>query len=372
MTSDEEPIAFWSYTHRDNELENGKIRRLADAIANEFELLTGRRLEIFVDSSAIDWGDEWKKVIDNALTRTAFFIPLLTPLYLKSEQCRREFIQFIGRATSVDARDLVLPIYYADASEIAAVETTDEVARLAQDIQWQDWRTLRLADESGREYRVAVNILAKRLADLSERFSDSPLIDPLDSDFDDSLGPMDHIGRAEGSIQRIGPTLTAVQAQVQLISAASTAATEKMVESDKHGGGMRGRLVVLNSFSQEITEPADLINTGGAEFSRLVIDSDPGMQALIRGLLVEELSLEQKAERDELFETIRTTATSAAEMADSLKGFVTSINSVQSMSRVVRTPLQRMRAGLAAIIDGVGVLTGWAELIDQSIADGST
>ncbi|WP_149030417.1 hypothetical protein [Kitasatospora sp. MBT66] len=79
--ADNEPSGFWSYTHRDNDLDGGRILRLAEAIRNEFEIITGNELKVFVDSKSISWGDEWKLRIDTAIFGITFLIPVMTPRF---------------------------------------------------------------------------------------------------------------------------------------------------------------------------------------------------------------------------------------------------------------------------------------------------
>jgi hypothetical protein len=54
--------AFWSYTHVDNAADGSRILRLAERIKDEFALLTGEDLELFVDHESLKWGDEQPRV----------------------------------------------------------------------------------------------------------------------------------------------------------------------------------------------------------------------------------------------------------------------------------------------------------------------
>lgn len=87
---------FWSYVHADDEAEGGRIACLARDVSSQFEMLTGDTLELFLDRDAIKWGDDWKNKVDSSLASVAFFIPVLTPRYFKSPECRRE-LQFFAR-----------------------------------------------------------------------------------------------------------------------------------------------------------------------------------------------------------------------------------------------------------------------------------
>jgi len=80
---------FWSYAHADDKNDGGAVVRLAKRVMSEYALLSGEWLRLFIDRD-LEWGDEWKRRIDQALQETTFFIPIITPTYFISEECRRE------------------------------------------------------------------------------------------------------------------------------------------------------------------------------------------------------------------------------------------------------------------------------------------
>src|SRR4051794_3545309 len=104
--------AFWSYAHEDDDLDGGAILVLAERLASEFALITGEKLNLFVDRTGISWGEEWRVRIDNALVQTTFFIPVITPRYFTRDECRRELLAFHAQARSLEISELVLPILY--------------------------------------------------------------------------------------------------------------------------------------------------------------------------------------------------------------------------------------------------------------------
>jgi hypothetical protein len=61
------PLGFWSYAHADDSAAHGGIVELAAQLSAEFDLLTGRQLDIFVDRSHIVWGEAWRERISTGL-----------------------------------------------------------------------------------------------------------------------------------------------------------------------------------------------------------------------------------------------------------------------------------------------------------------
>lgn len=87
---------FWSYVHADDEAEGNRISRLARDVAAQFQMLIGEPLDLRLDRDAIKWGEVWRDKIDLSLASVAFFIPVMTPRYFMSAECRRE-LQFFAR-----------------------------------------------------------------------------------------------------------------------------------------------------------------------------------------------------------------------------------------------------------------------------------
>jgi hypothetical protein len=137
---------FWSYVRADDEADDGRITRLASLVRDEYALLTGEDIAVFVDRESLSWGDEWQRRIDEALEGTAFFIPVLTPRYFRSSACRRELLTFAGHAKSLHVSELLLPLLYVDVPSLFDEESDDEAIALIARMQYEDWRELRLED----------------------------------------------------------------------------------------------------------------------------------------------------------------------------------------------------------------------------------
>jgi hypothetical protein len=181
---DEVAAGFWSYAHDDNKLDGGAILELARLIKEEYDLLSGEPLELFVDRDSIAWGEEWRERVDSSLAQTTFFIPIITPRYFKRPECRRELLEFLAKARSLGVEELLLPILYIEIDDLSA-ENTDEVVALVAKTQYADWRTYRLIEPNSREYRTAVNALAHRLLGTARKVAEAQLSRELSADGED-------------------------------------------------------------------------------------------------------------------------------------------------------------------------------------------
>jgi hypothetical protein len=163
---------FWSYVHADDAAEGGRITDLARHLQAQYEMLTGDALVLFLDRDALKWGDEWRNKVDESLAGIAFFIPLMTPRYFLSAECRRE-LQFVARvATRAGVQQLVLPLLYVDVQTLHDEASADDLVKLVRTFQRVDWRELRFADVTSERYRKAVAALAERLVDVNRQLEE--------------------------------------------------------------------------------------------------------------------------------------------------------------------------------------------------------
>lgn len=162
MNSYEKVVGFWSYTHRDDELNKGRIRELAKLISDEYEVITAEDLRIFVDKNDLEWGAEWRSRIEAALAGTTFCIPIVTPAFFKSPECRREVLTFSGHARSLGLEELLLPILYVKVPGLSE-DSPDEVMSLIANRQYVDWTKLRTEDSirlhTERQWRILLSAL---------------------------------------------------------------------------------------------------------------------------------------------------------------------------------------------------------------------
>ena len=141
----DDPIAFLSYVHSDDEHDKGRITGLRSRLEGEVKMHTGRRFQIFQDRNDLAWGQQWADRIDATLSEVTFLIPVITPSFMKSPACRKEYTTFLQREQSLGTNQLILPLYYLTTDEIENANTTDEIAISIRERQYSDWRGLRFS-----------------------------------------------------------------------------------------------------------------------------------------------------------------------------------------------------------------------------------
>jgi hypothetical protein len=348
---------FWGYVHVDDDQDHGRIRRLATAVKNEYSLITGQDLELFVDHD-IAWGEEWKARIDNALSATTFFIPIVTPRYFTSSECRRELLTFAGHARSLGRAELLMPIYYVTVPVLEGGEDPDdEAVALVKAMQWVDWRKLRLEAEDSPAYREEVHRLAGRLAEISASITvreEEARELPRAEAGDDDPGVVELVAEAEPAMLRFTEALEQLGPEMSAVGDIADAWSPRLERAAAKGAGPA--LLVFRGLANDLDAPAGRIHELGARWASELVTIDPAVLSLIR---LAEAGYWSDAESREFFSAIHEMKHAADEALAELRGLVSVIDQTGELSRDLRRPRKRMKEGLRSILDGQAILDEW-------------
>jgi hypothetical protein len=157
------PVAFLSYAHIDDEYHDGAITEFRKQLTRAVRVIAGQDFEIFQDRDGIEWGENWRETLGAALGAVRFLIPILTPSFFRSEECRKEVQAFLDREAASGRNDLILPIYYLESSMMEDKEQRahDKLASALASHQHRDWRSLRKEPFTSPKVKDALEGLAK-------------------------------------------------------------------------------------------------------------------------------------------------------------------------------------------------------------------
>ena len=111
---------FWSYARQDNQISDGKLNLLRLRIQAKLQGLVGTSpVDIWQDTSNLQYGDVWHEQITFNINRSSFFIPIITPSFLQSKYCCEETNQFLKREASLKRTDLIFPIFYLETGHLS-------------------------------------------------------------------------------------------------------------------------------------------------------------------------------------------------------------------------------------------------------------
>lgn len=385
---------FWSYAHADDSAEGGRITQLARNLQEEYSLVTAQEIQLFLDRDDLTWGDNWRKHIDEALAGITFFIPILTPRYFQSEECRRELLTFTQRARRAGLSELLLPILYTDVQGLDSASDDEALAAVAEH-QWEDWRTLRLEDSLSPSYRQGVNRLAARLVRISEEVATKPVgddfagadsstrllaeasraiatatgeepenrADPGGPDAEEP-GVLDVLADAEAALPRWNDTMEAIASVIEEIGRLTNAATTRMEESDARGKGFAGRVVATRDLAKALDAPADQLLALGSSYGSDLLAVDAGFLALIDLIAKGVENDEEKEQAREFAKTIRDLAATSATTVSEMREFSDTLEANAGFSRDLRPALRKMQSAIRRITDGQSVIDEWARRIN--------
>lgn len=156
------PFGFWSYVRRDDELSDGDISNLRALVEGYLERQTGETARIFQDTRAIEHGADWESETREALARANFFIPVLTPNYLRSLWCCKEVRFFLDRQKQLfethpdlPTRSRIFPILYTDIADVDSIQP--EIRDTLASLQFFDFTELQFLPSKSPEVRRAVS-----------------------------------------------------------------------------------------------------------------------------------------------------------------------------------------------------------------------
>lgn len=160
------PIAFFSYASFDDEEDQNQLTAFKTKLESEIRTQTGdKSFNIFQDRGGIKWGEAWRERLDEAIDQSTFLIVIVTPAYLKSEECRKEFNRFLKQEEKLNRSDLILPILYVKTAALKK-ESQNPIVQKLNKHQMMDWHDLRFK-------RLDDPIVRERIAEMAEMIAEA-------------------------------------------------------------------------------------------------------------------------------------------------------------------------------------------------------
>jgi TIR domain len=143
---------FLSYTRKKDQFQ--KVSSFRERLEHEVEMRSpGSR--VFQDTEHLLDGSHFPEVLAAELKGADVLLVLVSPAWLQSEWCRREFSLFTDDATDSTRLHRILPVLWVDTPEMNS-RSLDLVARTMANISYSDWRDLRYEnwDDSKNQRQV--------------------------------------------------------------------------------------------------------------------------------------------------------------------------------------------------------------------------
>jgi CheY-like chemotaxis protein len=171
------------------------------------QVVTGdTSFRIFQDVDGIEFGEQWQKKLDRVISGATFLIPILTPLFFRSDACRDELKKFMQHEKELGRDDLILPIYFVTTPLLEKDDLcrADSLASEISRRQRYDWRDEADLPANDPQVRRAIKDLSAKIDNALQR-THSPT-DRADLRFNDQqLDAASHKFRKEADLARCRP-----------------------------------------------------------------------------------------------------------------------------------------------------------------------
>lgn len=384
---------FLSYARSDDERELGRIKRLADRIMAEFETLTGLNIEIFVDRDRIQWGDSFRNKLEEALQETTFFIPVLTPTYFLRDECRKEMLDFVNGAKALGLNELLLSIRYVDVPDLRE-DSTDELKAIAAKMEYEDWTSIRLADEDSSQYRVSINKLAQRLVDLTQVLEDRGLVaekkalthatphapsassksekpqEATTGDLDEEAGLIDLLADLQPAMEEWGNTMTNYSEALEPFTQVMTIAAQDMVAANSAPNSFALKVLRARALALELDDPLQKIEALSKEYSANLMRLDPSVHALISAIetALSDEDVKEKLAAEDALKSLNEMVLGAIEGMDAAASSAESARANQNMSRDLRPIWRRFQDSTRNITDARYIVEKWTAGVNHLLS----
>jgi hypothetical protein len=168
---------FFSYNHRDAEVDPHIVEAFSSELEKRVDAkLVNARFEIWRDKEKLQVGDYWDQTIEGAIDSSDIFIVLLTPKWISSDYCRKEFEAFEKIEAARNSGGYVIPIYARDIKgqeKYLEAEQKELLARLMR-IQNQQVIPKQFARLSDHERIDLIEAVADPICDMLDRLREWP------------------------------------------------------------------------------------------------------------------------------------------------------------------------------------------------------
>ena len=129
---------------------------------------------VFQDKHHLSDGSHFPEALAAELNSADVFLALVSPAWLQSEWCRREFSIFTEDATNSLRLHKIVPVLWVETPEIDK-RSLDLVARTMANISYSDWRDLRYENWDNSDNQRQVGKLAESIRTLVQEVPNAKL-----------------------------------------------------------------------------------------------------------------------------------------------------------------------------------------------------
>jgi hypothetical protein len=355
--------SFWSYVHDDDDALFGKIRDLKEDIRKIYKLMTGDRIEIFMDRDDIGWGQQWDQVINLGITRTVFMMPVVTPSYFQSSACRDELLKFDALCTRRGLTDLILPVVFTGLERIS-VDSDDEVVRIIANAQYEDFTEIWPYARGGEQWMLAVRRLVTELVKaerrMDERLTELAGASPVLVDDDPEEIADEDRGIAEYMAEIVPVSKAAKealnQATVEFREFSSAFAATPLASDGAPSSDPRRIQAHIAITAAAVKEPAKKFEAAGSA----ALDKVSEANSVVLGIRQSVAGMHNRAIEEAFLQSLGSLAP-VQEAVQQMNEMIRQISDLERLSSVLRKELRPARRGMQFLRDAGRLVVAWSE-----------
>lgn len=364
---------FLSYARADEDVY-GMVRPFKQLLGHFIHAKSGLHVRAFLDQDNLRWGELWEDALDREILKASVFIPLLSPNYLASENCRKEFLLFQNSAKNLGVNELLLPVLLLDAPAIFNSSSEDQIVQGASSRQWEIIESAILSDASSSEWKRGMAHLAGRFVDAYNHSASilanqsdntqlgtigNPESDPEDLGADEETD--DGPGLAE-TTESINQNVARFTASAKNLLPAMSQLGSIATESTSNIDNMRSTkdfLAWTHRTAEKFQAPSQLIKSYGEEMFDAVQALDVDVKRLRQQ--AEALAPHSPNVVDSYNQLIRPLV-EMDDVSGPLFYLLDQMNPAEQVSAALRRALKPARIGITRIADADQIVRSWRPL----------
>ncbi|GAB2750564.1 toll/interleukin-1 receptor domain-containing protein [Amycolatopsis magusensis] len=371
---DNDVSVFVSYAHKDDESSHGRVKKLAEGIADTYASLTGLTVGIFFDTDSIRLGENWRDRIRAGLNNATVLLAFISPSYLRSRACREELASFFAFLPSQQGRKLVIPILLFPQERIERYFSSDDLWSEIQELQWKDASGLRSEEPGSPTWMLAIAQISERIEESlieQEKIDTSSTLIATDSegDYDDTEhteGTLEKISRAEEELPRVNSLATAYGERLNTFNELIEGATIRLKKASSFGQRLALSKELATALKPLVDDSYDISD----ELRDAIQRTSPGIISIIRMVGSSGEATDPTAEDvQDFLRMIRSLANEALKAVANVEQMMHSIEGGKGMSSDLDKIWNRMNAGLLMFFESRSHYKSWLEELDRIAPD---
>lgn len=356
---------FWSYARGDDENSHGAISELMQQIRDEFALVTGDELTDFQDQKDIPWGSNWCRIIEENVQATVFFVPILTPTYLRRPNCVSEFGLALNNLKAAGIEDGIFPIVFVPIKQALSRLIDKDMRTYLESCQYIDCSGIRRLSPNESEYKKKVGEIVDQIVKMQVKLNEHQ--NALDSKTagetpaDDEPGLLEKVSFLERLPEEINKTASSLNSDLQIIGDKFSNATSRIEKANSSTHSVGAKIAICKQLATELEAPVSRFNNDCTAFVNYFYEFDANLNAFpaIQSFNTDE---SERAQAMSAFnDAISAIQTSSVPMFDGMRDFRNMAEKIHGLSRELKPALSSIKESCDLILSLEPLIASWGK-----------